>query len=116
MSRVEPPFAPIGKSTCTGGFILRSAAFSGLPTLTAIAEENLGITRIPDVLLTNSMALFDSTTAGPPRSLLNEVAWLLSSRLIWSCIIEWTMPSRSKMSFNLVSKGNGTSLDSLSFR
>ena len=50
-------------------------AFSGLPTLTAIAEQNLGMTRTPDDLLTNSMALFDSTMAGPPRSLLNEVAW-----------------------------------------
>src|SRR5215207_2341386 len=66
MSRVAPPFDPIGKSTCTGGFILRSAAFSGLPTLTVLLEHNLGITRIPHDLLTNSISLFVSTMAGPP--------------------------------------------------
>jgi hypothetical protein len=52
-----PPLFPTGNKTWIGGFILRSAAFSGLPTLTEIEEENFERIFISDIEFISSTTL-----------------------------------------------------------
>ena len=61
MSRVIPPFSATGNRTCTGGFIKRGAAFSGLPILTPIDVENLFLISIPELAVSNSKTDFESS-------------------------------------------------------